>query len=150
MHTNKKLIQADPDPDQYNLAGSGSAFYFPRFRTQILLLWLTFWSNNLTLPFWVGKQYNVKVRISRQNNGTKVQKCEILSNLFQSGHMLKGQCHEIVYLFCFMPLINWTKWFFLKIRFREDIRILNSKQFDSAHANNTRSRFFLSQPFKKF
>ena len=48
-------------------------------------------------------------------------------------HMLKRQCHEIFDLYFFHesnpsgPLINRLKWFCLKIRFREDIRIPSSK-----------------------
>ena len=46
---------------------------------------------------------------------------------------LKGLCHEIFNpYFCHEsnpsgPLINRLKWYFLKIRFCEDIRILSSK-----------------------
>ena len=47
--------------------------------------------------------------------------------------ILKRQCHKIFDLYFFPksnpsgPLINRLKWFRLTIRFREDIRILSSK-----------------------
>ena len=59
--------------------------------------------------------------------------CRLKLILFFYQYVLKRQCHEIFYLYFFHesnppgPLINRLKWFCLKIHFREDIQIQNSK-----------------------
>ena len=77
------------------------------------------------------------VRISRRNRNQQYSLFRLLLEShaglllckIEVKNLLKGECHEILYLNFFYkanpsgPLINRLKRFFLKISFREDIRI---------------------------
>ena len=71
----------------------------------------------------------------------RLHSCSVETRNFSSS-VLKWQCHEIFFGIFFYetnppePLKNWPKWFYLKIRFRGDIREIRG----STQANIARSQ----------